>query len=191
MSRHRFLLVLLGFGAILFLAIGIIDVILRSYLNEASSEDREQGIHTKIEGYSSLRAMGVFQLPLFFALKEWSDGSSCLADPTQKIVGWADMEGSADIEVCLSRIFSDVATDEEIAATLTANGFAGSSVEFATTRLASAPITVSASCTKSNLPCALALENFWSFPLPVYGYVVTISRIGRQTVDVEIVELVE
>ena len=60
------------FAAAIVISFLTLDAFLRSY-NEASDEDRAQGIRTKNDTYTSARAMGAFPLSLVPELKEWPD----------------------------------------------------------------------------------------------------------------------
>lgn len=113
MFRSRFLSISLAFLVIVILAIGAFDAFLRSY-DEASDEDRARGIRTKIGDYTSFRHIGMLPLPLVLALEKWPDRAACVSNTDARVIRWEELNNSTEIEVCLSRMFANAATDEEI-----------------------------------------------------------------------------
>jgi hypothetical protein len=185
MFRNRLLIIFLTFLAILVLAIGALDAFLRSY-DEASDEDRARGVRTKIGDYRSFRPIGTLPLPLILALKKWPDRAACLFDPDGNILRWEEMGSPTEIEVCLSRMFANAATDEEIVAILNDNGFWGARVMPAIGRFNSSKTIVIGTCDRASRPCGYAMENFWSIPFEAYAFSINISRDGHTTLDINV-----
>lgn len=185
MFKNRLLCVSLAFLASVVLAVGALDAFLRSY-DEASDKDRSRGIRTRVGDYTSFRHIGMLPLPLILALEKWPNRADCLSDVNGNIFRWEEISSTTEIEVCLSRVFANVASDEEIVAILNANGFFGAQVMPAIGRFNSAKTNVLGSCGKADRPCGYALANFWSIPFEVYRFSLGISRDGRTTLDINV-----
>jgi hypothetical protein len=167
--------------------IGGLDAFLRCY-NEASEENRVQGIRTKIGTFTSSDPIGTLPLSLIWAIKQWPDSSACLADPFQRVLRWAELGSRTAIKVCLSRVFNNVGSGK-IAATLTANGFSGASVDAASLSSKGAKYTVSATCIATARPCGVVVNEFMSFPTEAYAYTVRVIPFPDGMTDVRVIPL--
>jgi hypothetical protein len=180
-------------SAVLFPIIPIvvgIDVFVRTY-DEATDQDRARGVRTRIGEYMRFEPMGMFPLPLVLALEKFPDRASCLSSDG-KLLRWADIGSTLEVEVCLSRAFAKTVSDEEIVESLTANGFIGAESSPATTgRTNSAKTKIAASCTKGKGACSKALENFRHFPFEIYGYSIGISRDPPEVLNTDVVAILK
>lgn len=173
--------------AVLVIAVGALDTYLRSF-DEASAEDRAQGILTKIGTYTSAQPIGTFPIALIWSLRQWPDRAACLSDPGRQTLRWADFGSRTSIEVCLSRVFSNVGSDQEMAAALTANGFNGVSIGPASPRTKLVESTVSGTCMATAQPCGVAVDQLLSFPGKSYSFSARLSRFSNGMTDVKITQ---
>lgn len=187
-GRPKLRYALLVSGAALVISFGALDAYLRSY-DEATEEDRGQGIHTKIGTYTSAAPIGTFPLSLIWALNQWPDRAACLSDPARQILRWADLGSRTGIEICLNRVTTNVVSDQEVAAILTANGFNGVSIRPASPRAKLVESTVSGTCMATAQPCGIAVNKLLSFPVKSYAIAATLSHVSNGMTDVKIVQL--
>lgn len=186
--RARLWKALLIASAALVIILSALDVFLRSY-DEVSEGERAQGIRTRIGTFSSARPIGTFPLSLIWALKQWPDSAACLAETAKQTLQWEALSSRVSIEVCLSRVLNNISSDDEIAATLTANGFTGVVISPASTGPTGTRSTVSATCLATARPCGVVVDELLSFPGSSYAIQVRISRFSNGMKDVRAIQL--
>ncbi len=178
------------FFAIVVVAVGGLDVFLRSH-NDAADEDRALGVRTRIGDYRSFNPIGMLPLSLLLALNRWPDRATCLADQKTSILRWKDFGSTTEVEVCLSRVFVETTTDDEIVAILAANGFAGAMTSTVRSPVNSAKTRVFADCRIRTPYCGLTRNNFWHFPFEIYAFSVEIFRDGSTTLNIKAHKIVK
>lgn len=165
MSPRPIFPTLFAIAAALALLAGVLDAFLRSR-NNPTEEDRALGIKTRIGTYTRFEPMGFLPLSLVFAAYQWPDRAACVSDPEKNVLRWADFGTVEDMEICLSRVLANMAEDDDVVATLVANGFAGSEAMQVVGNLSDKVKTrIGGICKENHYPCGAAPGSFLEYTI--------------------------